>query len=122
MKLGTPAAMGRLRADRRQSAEFEWAGLDRVMIPEGYGFDAVTQMGYVAARTCTVELASGILPMFSLTPTTLAMTTPGLDLRNGRAGCELLQHVGGALRLRRRGPLHRGVRRITPQGLWPCEG
>src|ERR1700745_1030352 len=70
--------------------EFEEAGLNRVMIPEAYGFDAVSQMGYVAARTRKVELAFGILPMFTRTPTTLAMTAAGLDyISGGRWGLEI---------------------------------
>jgi F420-dependent oxidoreductase-like protein len=80
MKLGMPIAYGQ---DFEQTIEnlvqFEQAGLDRVMIPEAYGFDAVTQMGYVAARTSKLELAFGILPMFTRTPTNLAMTAAGLD-------------------------------------------
>jgi F420-dependent oxidoreductase-like protein len=89
MKLGMPIAYDE---DFEQTVdnlvEFEQAGLDRVMIPEAYGFDAVTQMGYVAARTRKVELAFGILPMFSRTPTALAMTAAGLDYVSG-ARCVL---------------------------------
>src|SRR5947209_9201555 len=62
-----------------QLRDFEAAGLDRVMIPEAYGFDAVSQMGYAAAMTDRVELAFGILPMFSRTPTNVAMTAAGID-------------------------------------------
>ena len=42
-------------------AEHEAAGLDIVFVPEAYSFDAVSQLGYIAARTSTVEIASGIL-------------------------------------------------------------
>lgn len=84
MKLGMPIAYGE---DFEQTVgnlvQFEQAGLDRVMIPEAYGFDAVTQMGYVAARTTKLELAFGILPMFTRTPTNLAMTAAGLDYVSG---------------------------------------
>lgn len=66
--------------------ELERAGLDRVWCAEAYGFDAVTFMGYIAARTERVEIASGILNVYSRTPTLLAMTAAGLDaLSNGRA-------------------------------------
>ncbi|WP_233211537.1 LLM class F420-dependent oxidoreductase [Mycobacterium sp. shizuoka-1] len=64
-------------------ADFEAAGVDRVMIAEAYSFDAVSLMGYVAARTTSAELAFGILPMFSRTPTNLAMTAAGVDLVSG---------------------------------------
>jgi len=84
VKLGMPITYG---ADFAQTVDqlvqYENAGLDRVMIPEAYGFDAVTQMGYVAARTSTIELAFGILPMYSRTPTNLAMTAAGLDYVSG---------------------------------------
>jgi F420-dependent oxidoreductase-like protein len=80
MKLGMPVVYGDDFAQTvEQLVQFEEAGLERVMIPEAYGFDAVTQMGFVAARTSTVELAFGILPMFSRTPTNIAMTAAGLD-------------------------------------------
>ncbi len=66
--------------------DLERAGLDVVFVPEAYGFDAATMMGYLAANTTTVQIASGILPLFSRTPTLLAMTAAGLDnLSGGRA-------------------------------------
>lgn len=64
-------------------AEYEDVGLDRVMVAEAYSIDAVSQMGYLAAKTKTVELAFGILPMFSRTPTNLAMTAAGIDFVSG---------------------------------------
>ena len=64
----------------------EKAGLDTVFIPEAYGFDAPSLMGFVAARTERVRIASGILPFYSRTPTLLAMTAAGVDaLSGGRA-------------------------------------
>lgn len=84
MKLGMPITYGEDFAQTiEQLVQFENAGLERVMIPEAYGFDAVTQMGFVAARTSALELAFGILPMFSRTPTNLAMTAAGLDYVSG---------------------------------------
>ena len=66
--------------------ELERAGLDAVWVPEAYSFDAVTVMGFLAARTQTVEIGSGILPVYTRTPTLLAMTAAGLDaLSGGRA-------------------------------------
>lgn len=65
--------------------ELEKAGLDIVFIPEAYSFDAVSQLGYVAARTERVEIASGILQLYTRTPTLTAMTAAGLDyVSNGR--------------------------------------
>ena len=60
-------------------ADCEAAGLDLVMVPEAYSFDAVSQLGYIAARTHRVQLASGVMQLFSRTPTLTAMTAAGLD-------------------------------------------
>ncbi|XVQ13798.1 LLM class F420-dependent oxidoreductase [Spirillospora sp. CA-255316] len=60
-------------------ADFEKAGLDIVFVAEAYSFDAVSQLGYIAARTERLEIASGILQIYSRTPTLMAMTAAGLD-------------------------------------------
>lgn len=66
--------------------ELERAGLDTVWVAEAYGFDAPSLMGYVAAHTERVQIASGILPIYSRTPALLAMTAAGVDfLSDGRA-------------------------------------
>jgi len=66
--------------------ELEKAGLDAVWVPEAYTFDAVTAMGFLAARTERIEIGSGILPIYTRTPTVLGMTAAGLDaLTGGRA-------------------------------------
>jgi F420-dependent oxidoreductase-like protein len=65
--------------------ELEAAGLDSVTLGEAYTFDAVSQLGYLAACTSRIELATGIVPLYSRTPTLLAMTAAGLDyVSNGR--------------------------------------
>jgi F420-dependent oxidoreductase-like protein len=63
--------------------ELEQAGLDTVWVAEAYGFDGVSLMGYLAAVTERVEIASGILPLFTRTPTLLAMTAAGVDALSG---------------------------------------
>jgi len=66
-------------------AELERAGLDLVWVAEAYGFDGVSLMGYIAAKTETVQIASGILPIYTRTPTLIAMTAAGVDaLSDGR--------------------------------------
>jgi F420-dependent oxidoreductase-like protein len=60
-------------------ADYEKAGLEIVFVPEAYSFDAVSQMGFIAARTKNLQIASGILPIYSRTPTLTAMTAAGLD-------------------------------------------
>jgi F420-dependent oxidoreductase-like protein len=64
-------------------SDFERAGLQIVFVPEAYSFDAVSQLGFIAARTTTVEIASGILPIYSRTPALTAMTAAGLDFVSG---------------------------------------
>jgi F420-dependent oxidoreductase-like protein len=84
MKLGMPISYATdFRETIKNLRDFEAVGLDRVMVPEAYGFDAVTQLGYAAGMTERVELAFGILPMYSRTPTNLAMTAAGLDYISG---------------------------------------
>jgi len=64
-------------------ADFESAGLQVVFVPEAYTFDAVSQLGFIAARTRQLEIASGILPIYSRTPALTAMTAAGLDYVSG---------------------------------------
>jgi F420-dependent oxidoreductase-like protein len=73
------------RATAARAVELERAGVDLLWIAEAYGFDAVSMLGYLAATTERMELATGILPVFSRTPALLAQTAAGLDaLSNGR--------------------------------------
>ena len=77
---GTP------RTVARHVAELEHAGLDIVWVPEAYGFDGPTLMGFLAALTTRVHIGSAILNVFSRTPAALAQTAAGLDhLSEGRA-------------------------------------
>src|SRR5499427_6853281 len=64
-------------------ADFERAGLEIVFVPEAYSFDAVSQLGFIAARTSKLEIASGILAIYSRTPALTAMTAAGLDFVSG---------------------------------------
>jgi F420-dependent oxidoreductase-like protein len=59
--------------------ELEKAGIDIAVVAEAYSFDAVSQLGYLAAKTSTIELASGVFPIYIRTPSLLAMTAAGLD-------------------------------------------
>jgi F420-dependent oxidoreductase-like protein len=63
--------------------DLERAGVDIIFVPEAYSFDAVSQLGYLAAKTSTVQLASGILQLYTRTPTLTAMTAAGLDYVSG---------------------------------------
>jgi F420-dependent oxidoreductase-like protein len=63
----------------------ESAGLDMVWVPEVWGFDSPSLMGYLAAKTQTLQIGSAILPIYTRTPSAVAMTAAGLDsLTRGR--------------------------------------
>jgi F420-dependent oxidoreductase-like protein len=64
-------------------ADHERAGLDVVWVPEAYSFDAVSQLGFLAARTSRLEIASGVLQLYTRTPSLTAMTAAGLDFVSG---------------------------------------
>src|SRR5580765_2799459 len=69
----------------QQLVRLEQAGLDIAWIAEAYSYDAVSYMGYLAALTERVQIGSGILPIYTRTPTLLAMTAAGIDaLSDGR--------------------------------------
>ena len=55
-------------------AEMEKAGLDVVWIPEAYSFDAISQVGYLAAITERVEIGTGIVNVYTRTAPLMAMT------------------------------------------------
>jgi F420-dependent oxidoreductase-like protein len=74
---------GDFHADVKRVQELEQAGLDVVWVPEAYSFDAVSQMGYLAAKTDRIEIGSGILNVFSRTATCMAQTAAGLDFVSG---------------------------------------
>ena len=87
MKLSTMLMYaGNPREAADQVTSWERAGLDTVWVAEAYGFDSPTLMGYLAARTETVEIGSAILNVYSRTPGALAQTAAGLDnVSGGRA-------------------------------------
>jgi F420-dependent oxidoreductase-like protein len=64
-------------------ADYEKAGLDIVFVPEAYSFDAVSQLGFIAAKTERLEIGSGIFQLYSRTPALTAMTAAGLDYVSG---------------------------------------
>jgi F420-dependent oxidoreductase-like protein len=79
------AYAGGFKESANQVADLEKAGLDLVWVAEAYGFDGVSLMGYLAASTERVQIGAGILPIYTRTPTLLAMTAAGLDaLSDGR--------------------------------------
>jgi len=86
MKISTMLSYaGGFRQSAAQVVEFEHAGLDLVWVAEAYGFDSPSLMGFLAALTERVEIGSAILPVYTRTPTLIAMTAAGIDaLSDGR--------------------------------------
>jgi F420-dependent oxidoreductase-like protein len=86
MKLGTTVGMRddpeALAAHVRQLEEI---GIEYLWTGEAYTADAVSTMGFLAAVSKTAQIGSSILPLYSRTPTLLAMTAVGIDkLSRGR--------------------------------------
>jgi F420-dependent oxidoreductase-like protein len=65
--------------------EAERLGVDSVWAPEAWGFDAVTPLAYMAAKTSRIRLGSGIMQAGTRTPALVAMTAMSLaSLSGGR--------------------------------------
>jgi F420-dependent oxidoreductase-like protein len=80
MRIGMPLSYsGGFKQTVTTLSDYENAGLDLVTVAEAYSFDAVSQLGYIAAVTQRLQIASGILPIYTRTPTLTAMTAAGLD-------------------------------------------
>jgi F420-dependent oxidoreductase-like protein len=86
MKISTMMGYaGGVKKSALDVVEMEKAGLDLVWVAEAYGFDSPSLMGYLAALTESVEIGAAILPIYTRTPTLIAMTAAGLDaLSEGR--------------------------------------
>src|ERR1700757_3483610 len=74
---------GGFEESARQAVALEKVGLDVVWVAEAYSFDAPSFMGFLAAKTERVEIGSAILPIYSRTPTLIAMTAAGVDAVSG---------------------------------------
>jgi F420-dependent oxidoreductase-like protein len=86
MKLGATVGM---RDDPDKFAAhaktLEDLGVEYLWTGEAYTADAVSTMGFLAAVTRKAQIGSSILPLYSRTPTLMAMTAVGLDkLSRGR--------------------------------------
>ena len=86
MKLG---AMVGMRDDpdafAARAKRLEDVGVEYLWTGEAYSADAVSTMGFLAAVTKKAQIGSSILPLYTRTPTLLAMTAVGLDrLSQGR--------------------------------------
>jgi len=61
----------------------EALGYESAWMPEAYGTDAISILGALSARTERINLATGIVNVFSRTPALLAQTAATLDLISG---------------------------------------
>ena len=86
MRLGMQLSYaGGFKESAEQVQRLEKAGLDIAWVAEAYGFDAPSFMGYLAALTETVQIGSGILPIYTRTPSLIAITAAGIDaMSDGR--------------------------------------
>jgi F420-dependent oxidoreductase-like protein len=84
MRLSTPLGYaGGFKEQADRVGDLERAGIDIVWVAEAYGFDGVSQMGYLAAKSEQVQIGSGILPIYSRTPALIAQTAAGIDALSG---------------------------------------
>jgi F420-dependent oxidoreductase-like protein len=88
-------------------------GYDRIWVAEAYGWDAFTVRTEIACQTERIELASGIVNVFSRSPALIAQTAASLDrISGGRfvlgLGTSGHQVVAGWHGI----PFERGVRRM----------
>lgn len=80
MKIGLLAGAEVSFADLLSSLpSLEAAGLDRVFVPEAYTFDSVSRLGAIAVSTSAIEIATGVMNVYSRSPALIAMTAAGLD-------------------------------------------
>lgn len=77
------APSGGFPAAAENVVAMEKAGVDVVTTGEFYGFDAVSRMGYLAAKTERVQLATSILNVYSRSAALIAMTAASLDEMSG---------------------------------------
>ena len=68
-----------------RAQDLEAAGVDMILVPEIYGFDQVSVLGYVAAKTERIELMTGIANVFSRSAALIAQSAATVDaLSDGR--------------------------------------
>ena len=67
----------------RHLRRLEDAGVEYMWCGEAYTSDAVSALGFAAAVTSRAQIGSAILPLYTRTPSVLAMTAVGLDRLSG---------------------------------------
>jgi len=67
----------------KRIVDLEAAGVDMVLVPEIYGFDQISVLGYIAAKTSRIELMTGIVNVFSRSPALIAQSAATIDALSG---------------------------------------
>lgn len=70
---------GGFKEAAEQVVELEKVGIDLTLVPEAYSYDAISQLGYLAAKTTRMELGTGVVPIYTRTPALMAMSAAGVD-------------------------------------------
>ena len=84
MKLSTALMFdGNVERLTSKIQDLEAAGVDMVLIPEIYGFDQISVLGYIAARTREIELMTGIVNVYSRSPALIAQSAATIDALSG---------------------------------------
>ncbi|WP_286899218.1 LLM class F420-dependent oxidoreductase [Thermocrispum sp.] len=79
----TAANPARAQAWLDVAVEAERLGYSCVWVAEAYGSDAATVLGYLAARTSTIDLGAAVFQIPARTPAMTAMTAATLDTLTG---------------------------------------
>jgi F420-dependent oxidoreductase-like protein len=74
---------GDFHADVLLVQDLERAGVDLVWVAEAYSFDSISLIGYLAAKTSTIQIGAGIINVFSRTASAVAQTAAGCDFVTG---------------------------------------
>ncbi|NCG40759.1 MAG: LLM class F420-dependent oxidoreductase [Actinobacteria bacterium] len=84
MAIGAGASLNP-RSLAKTVQDLESAGVDLVWGGEIYGYDLVSTLAFIAGKTKSMELMTGILPVYSRTPSLIAQTAMTIDtLSEGR--------------------------------------
>lgn len=87
IRVGGPTTGGReqFEAMLRFASEAEKLGVDSAWSAEAWGMDAIAPIAFLAARTDTLKLGTGIMQLCARTPAATAMTALAMDtITNGR--------------------------------------
>ncbi|MGH7354713.1 MAG: LLM class F420-dependent oxidoreductase [Candidatus Rokuibacteriota bacterium] len=83
LALGQGYSGAALSGDMERILEAERLGYDSVWTAESYGSDAVTTIGWIAARTTRIHVGTAIMQIAARTPAASAMTAMTLDALSG---------------------------------------